>query len=169
MIQGNYSPDDYQNARPLSDVERYAPRPRRSYSDSQSRANGFYSAAAEGEGLNGEGGFPDASGHASRPRRHTSASLGHAPPLSHSSASSPSPSDKERDREPPMSNTLAMIKAQAFGSLRRTRPKPKKTAETASKAAVDVLNARGIGMGVQQPSEVRPTLKRKADDMNVLA
>jgi len=59
-----------------------------------------------------------------------------------------------------------MIKAQAFGSLRRSRTKAKKGAEAASKAAVDILNARGIGMGVQHPGEVRLPMKRKSTDLD---
>ncbi|TRM66345.1 hypothetical protein BD626DRAFT_566958 [Schizophyllum amplum] len=47
----------------------------------------------------------------------------------------------------PMSGTLAVIKAQAFGALRRTRTR-KKTSESAARVAMDVLEARGIGMGV---------------------
>lgn len=47
----------------------------------------------------------------------------------------------------PISSTLAVIKAQAFGALRRTRARPKKT-EHASKVAMEVLEARGIGIGL---------------------
>lgn len=41
-----------------------------------------------------------------------------------------------------------MIKAQAFGALRRTRARTKKSSEGAAKVAMDVLEARGIGIGV---------------------
>ncbi|KAF9459903.1 hypothetical protein BDZ94DRAFT_1170722 [Collybia nuda] len=46
---------------------------------------------------------------------------------------------------PTLSGTLAVIKAQAFGALRRTRTRTKK-ADGAAMVAKDVLEARGIGM-----------------------
>ena len=49
---------------------------------------------------------------------------------------------------PPISSTLAVIKAQAFGALRRTRARPKKATEGAAKVALEVLEARGIGLGI---------------------
>ncbi|CCM01974.1 uncharacterized protein FIBRA_04047 [Fibroporia radiculosa] len=49
---------------------------------------------------------------------------------------------------PPLCGTLAVIKAQAFGALRRTRTRSRKTSEGAAKAAVQALEARGIGMGI---------------------
>ncbi|KAH8120372.1 hypothetical protein DFH11DRAFT_1722170 [Phellopilus nigrolimitatus] len=49
---------------------------------------------------------------------------------------------------PPISSTLAVIKAQAFGALRRTRARPKKASEGAAKMAMEVLEARGIGLGI---------------------
>ena len=49
---------------------------------------------------------------------------------------------------PPLSGTLAVIKAQAFGALRRTRSRAKKGADSAAKVALEALEARGIGMGV---------------------
>jgi hypothetical protein len=48
----------------------------------------------------------------------------------------------------PLSCTVAVIKAQAFGALRRTRARTKKSSEGAAKVAMDVLEARGIGIGV---------------------
>ncbi|THH34090.1 hypothetical protein EUX98_g79 [Antrodiella citrinella] len=48
----------------------------------------------------------------------------------------------------PICGTLAVIKAQAFGALRRTRTRSKKSSEGAAKAAVEALEARGIGMGI---------------------
>ncbi|KIO08264.1 hypothetical protein M404DRAFT_343922 [Pisolithus tinctorius Marx 270] len=65
---------------------------------------------------------------------------------------SPSPST------PPISGTLAVIKAQAFGALRRTRMRTKKSSEGAAKVAMEVLEARGIGMGVMTGSK-RPRLQ----------
>lgn len=73
---------------------------------------------------------------ARRPRRNTAQS-----PASQSSRS-PSPTHQ------PISSTLAVIKAQAFGALRRTRAKPKKSADNAAKMAMEVLEARGIGLGI---------------------
>ncbi|EFI28616.1 hypothetical protein CC1G_13642 [Coprinopsis cinerea okayama7 len=48
---------------------------------------------------------------------------------------------------PSLSSTVAVIKAQAFGALRRTRARGKKSSEGAAKVAMDVLEARGIGIG----------------------
>ncbi|OAX42985.1 hypothetical protein K503DRAFT_766279 [Rhizopogon vinicolor AM-OR11-026] len=72
---------------------------------------------------------------------------------------SPSPS------APPISGTLAVIKAQAFGALRRTRTRTKKTSEGAAKVAMEVLEARGIGMGVVAGSK-RPRLHHDDSDMH---
>jgi hypothetical protein len=57
------------------------------------------------------------------------------------SSRSPSPA------APALSCTVAVIKAQAFGALRRTRTRTKKSTETAARVAHDVLEARGIGLG----------------------
>ncbi|XP_006454973.1 hypothetical protein AGABI2DRAFT_175940, partial [Agaricus bisporus var. bisporus H97] len=54
------------------------------------------------------------------------------------------------DAAPALSCTVAVIKAQAFGALRRTRTRTKKSTETASRVAHDVLEARGIGIGSRQ-------------------
>ncbi|KAF8591839.1 hypothetical protein K439DRAFT_1626350 [Ramaria rubella] len=158
----------YHHRHGLSDSERYAGRQRRAYSGPNPRGGDLYATDvsiqratsplqmthAESEGLNGD--LHAGDGSHLRPRRHTSASLMHGPsaglPPSHSPSSSPPPRDRERDREPPMSNTLAVIKAQAFGSLRRTRTRTKKPSDTGSKVAIDILEARGIGMGVQPAS-----------------
>lgn len=48
---------------------------------------------------------------------------------------------------PALSCTVAVIKAQAFGALRRTRTRTKKSTESANRVAQDVLEARGIGLG----------------------
>lgn len=53
---------------------------------------------------------------------------------------------------PTLSGTLAVIKAQAFGALRRTRARTKKT-EGAAMVAKDVLEARGIGIEVSAGSK----------------
>ena len=65
---------------------------------------------------------------------------------------------------PPISGTLAVIKAQAFGALRRTRTRTKKSSEGAAKVAMEVLEARGIGMGVATSSK-RPRLHNDDPDM----
>ena len=54
---------------------------------------------------------------------------------------------------PPLSGTLAVIKAQAFGALRRTRSRAKKGADSAAKVALEALEARGIDMGVSTGSK----------------
>jgi hypothetical protein len=56
------------------------------------------------------------------------------------SSRSPSPDT------PPISGTLAVIKAQAFGALRRTRTRSKR-GDGASRAAIEALEA-GLGVGV---------------------
>ena len=82
------------------------------------------------------------------------------PPFNHlrrntiRSSRSPSPSAA------PISCTVAVIKAQAFGALRRTRARTKKASEGAAKVAMNVLEARGIGIGV--PSK-RPRLQDDED------
>lgn len=63
---------------------------------------------------------------------------------------------------PPVCGTLAVIKAQAFGALRRTRTKGKKTTESAARAAVEALEARGIEMGIAVGSK-RPRLYDDSD------
>ena len=70
---------------------------------------------------------------------------------------SPSPSG------PPICSTLAVIKAQAFGALRRTRTRQKKGSEGAAKAAMEALEARGIGIGMTK-SNKRPRLEEDDDD-----
>ncbi|THH16995.1 hypothetical protein EW146_g3735 [Bondarzewia mesenterica] len=64
---------------------------------------------------------------------------------------------------PPMSGTLAVIKAQAFGALRRTRARSKRGADGAAKVAIEALEARGIGMGVSTGSR-RPRIHDDDDD-----
>jgi len=64
---------------------------------------------------------------------------------------------------PPLSGTLAVIKAQAFGALRRTRARTKKTSDGAAKVAIDVLEARGIEMGVSVGSKRQRTLSEDDD------
>ncbi|KAJ7783806.1 anaphase-promoting complex, cyclosome, subunit 4-domain-containing protein [Mycena maculata] len=63
---------------------------------------------------------------------------------------------------PPLSGTLAVIKAQAFGALRRTRARTKKTSDGPAKTALDVLEARGIEMGVSSSSKRQRT--EESDD-----
>ncbi|KAJ7487618.1 anaphase-promoting complex, cyclosome, subunit 4-domain-containing protein [Mycena galericulata] len=63
---------------------------------------------------------------------------------------------------PPLSGTLAVIKAQAFGALRRTRARTKKTSDVPAKTALDVLEARGIEMGVSSGSKRQRT--EESDD-----
>ncbi|KAJ7240985.1 hypothetical protein C8J57DRAFT_1562049, partial [Mycena rebaudengoi] len=58
---------------------------------------------------------------------------------------------------PQLSGTLAVIKARAFGALRRTRARAKKTSDGAAKTALDVLEARGIEMGVSSGSRRQRT------------
>ncbi|KAG6879287.1 hypothetical protein C0992_003891 [Termitomyces sp. T32_za158] len=80
--------------------------------------------------------------------------------LSYSRSLSPSPAP------PVLSGTLAVIKAQAFGALRRTRARTKRSSEGAAKVAMNVLEARGLGMA---PSQIvaTPNLKRQRLDDEV--
>lgn len=77
---------------------------------------------------------------------------------------------QSQSRSPPppiLSGTLAVIKAQAFGALRRTRTRTKKSSEGAAKVAMNVLESRGIGMA---PSPgAAPSLKRPRidDDLEI--
>lgn len=66
---------------------------------------------------------------------------------------------------PPVSGTLAVIKAQAFGALRRTRTRTKKSSEGAAKVALEVLEARGIGME-GTPGSKRPRLQNEHADLS---
>ncbi|KAI0655069.1 anaphase-promoting complex, cyclosome, subunit 4-domain-containing protein [Cubamyces menziesii] len=68
---------------------------------------------------------------------------------------------------PPICGTLAVIKAQAFGALRRTRGRSKKTTEGAAKAAVEALAARGIGMGVVANPAKRPRMHDSDGDLRI--
>ncbi|PCH33624.1 hypothetical protein WOLCODRAFT_93867 [Wolfiporia cocos MD-104 SS10] len=86
----------------------------------------------------------------------------------HSEAPSTRVSRSPSPGPPPICGTLAVIKAQAFGALRRTRTRSKKTSEGAAKAAVEALEARGIGMGLAVGNAAkRPRLL--ADDDNMLS
>ncbi|KAJ7254093.1 hypothetical protein B0H12DRAFT_1233520 [Mycena haematopus] len=64
---------------------------------------------------------------------------------------------------PPLSGTLAVIKAQAFGALRRTRARTKKTSVPA-KTALDVLEARGIDMGVSSMGGSSGSKRQRAEE-----
>ncbi|KAH9486914.1 hypothetical protein JR316_0000980 [Psilocybe cubensis] len=62
----------------------------------------------------------------------------------------------------PISCTVAVIKAHAFGALRRTRARGKKSSQGAAKVAMDVLEARGISVPT---GSKRPRLEE--DDFDV--
>ncbi|KAF9270238.1 hypothetical protein L218DRAFT_952410 [Marasmius fiardii PR-910] len=72
------------------------------------------------------------------------------PPISNGSDNgSQHGSDGDSGAAPQISGTLAVIKAQSFGALRRTRTRAKRPVESAAQVAMDVLESRGLGMGVQ--------------------
>ncbi|KAJ3750356.1 hypothetical protein DFH05DRAFT_1455390 [Lentinula detonsa] len=73
---------------------------------------------------------------------------------------SPSPDDSA-----PLSGTLAVIKAQAFGALRRTRVRSKRPAEDPAKVSREVLESRGLVSpdSLLQPG---PTKRRRMNDDN---
>ncbi|KAF5370219.1 hypothetical protein D9615_010062 [Tricholomella constricta] len=81
--------------------------------------------------------------------------------MTHSRSRSPSPVP------PILSGTLAVIKAQAFGALRRTRTRTKKSSEGAAKVAMNVLESRGIG--IPPSPSATPSLKRQRldDDLDL--
>lgn len=64
----------------------------------------------------------------------------------------------------PLSSTVAVIKAQAFGALRRTRAKTKRATDSAARVAQDVLEARGIGVGPVPSNENPARLYQEEDD-----
>lgn len=145
-----------------------APRRPRTYSTTDSNSYSNYPAMASSEGpmplprTDSPDHFTHRDGRmgeSSRPRRQTSAS-----DLSNSVA----PYDTERARRsssPRLSSTLAVIKAQAFGALRRTRNRPKKSTDGfASRAALEALEARGLGLGLASPSS--SSLPRNKDGFN---
>jgi hypothetical protein len=109
--------------------------------------------------------LPPISGHDNGDRGSSESELysHHSRPRPRRVASSRSPSPVLGC--PPISGTLAVIKAQAFGALRRTRARTKRTSEGAAKVAMDVLEARGIGMGVSAPTgSKRPRLQDDEGD-----
>ena len=97
---------------------------------------------------------PTASHASARQRHNGTPESVPAPPVSRS----PSPNAK-------ISGTLAIIKAQAFGALRRTRGKTRTSSEGIAKAAVDALSAHGLGLGlVTGPPNKRQRLQQKDED-----
>ena len=90
-------------------------------------------------------------GARSRPRRST------VPGATHPrSSQSPSP--------PPISGTLAVIKAQAFGALRRTRGRNRRSSDGAAKLSVEALSARGIAVGGGGPAAKRQKIRNESHD-----
>ncbi|KAF8642250.1 hypothetical protein AX16_009525 [Volvariella volvacea WC 439] len=67
----------------------------------------------------------------------------------------------------PRSATLAVIKAQAFGALRRTRARTKRASDGASKVSLDVLEARGIQTGAELVVNGSKRQRVDADDMDL--
>ncbi|KAJ3774942.1 hypothetical protein FB446DRAFT_829941 [Lentinula raphanica] len=84
----------------------------------------------------------------SRPRRIV------APP-----SRSPSPDSA------PLSGTLAVIKAQAFGALRRTRVRSKRPGEDPAKVSREVLESRGL-VSPDTLLQPGPTKRRRMNDDN---
>jgi hypothetical protein len=60
------------------------------------------------------------------------------------------------------SSSLAVIKAQSFGALRRTRARKK--SDSASRVAADTLKDRGISMGVSASGTPPPAKKRRLSE-----
>lgn len=89
-----------------------------------------------------------------RARRHTYAAFPSAPLASSSPITSrrkgAAASGRDSNDVTTLSNTLAVIKAQAFGNVRKTRARTKRTSSSAgaAKAAVEILEARGLSLGI---------------------
>lgn len=67
---------------------------------------------------------------------------------------------------PKVSGTLAIIKAQAFGALRRTRGRTRTSSEGLAKAAVDALSTHGVGLGLVTGPATKRQRTRHHDDKN---
>ncbi|KAG8933056.1 hypothetical protein FRC02_000156 [Tulasnella sp. 418] len=65
-----------------------------------------------------------------------------------------------------VSNTLAVVRAQAFGGVRKTRARAKKSMSSgeAAKAAIEVLEARGLGLGLDIAGGVKRRKRGEALD-----
>lgn len=116
------------------------------------------------DALNGEGGSQGVVSPASivggGVRRRRSAD-------EHSSRSpSPSTPGSSGTAQPPISSTLAVIKAQAFGALRRTRARAKKAGgnDGGVKMALGALEARAIGLGLADSSPSSNKRMRVSED-----
>ncbi|KAG8962415.1 hypothetical protein FRC00_009621 [Tulasnella sp. 408] len=85
-------------------------------------------------------------------RRHTYSSFPAPAGSARSAAGGRTTTKSGRSNSDPaaMSNTLAVIKAQAFGNVRKTRARAKKNPASgdAAKAALEILEARGLGLGL---------------------
>ncbi|KAI0094908.1 hypothetical protein BDY19DRAFT_901982 [Irpex rosettiformis] len=112
-----------------------------------------YSRAENTSDDRGSDGSDSTSNKDGRPSRRPSA------PTASSSRTSRSPSPA-----PHISGTLAVIKAQAFGALRRSRGRTRKSSEGAAKAAVDALSARGLGLGISLGTNSNPNKRPRRDD-----
>ncbi|KAG8734147.1 hypothetical protein FRC11_010892 [Ceratobasidium sp. 423] len=89
-----------------------------------------------------------------RSRSHLRRQSGSDPYPTPSTASSEARRERRRAREgsadaPTFSDTLAVIKAQAFGTARKTRTRANRgVSEHAARVAMEVLEARGLSLGV---------------------
>lgn len=111
-----------------------------------------YSRADNTSDDRGSDGSDSVSNQDGRPRRSTVATTS-----SSRTSRSPSPSSH-------ISGTLAVIKAQAFGALRRSRGRARRSSEGAAKAAVDALSARGLGLGINLGTNANPNKRPRRDD-----
>ncbi|KAF7791848.1 hypothetical protein EIP86_002872 [Pleurotus ostreatoroseus] len=74
------------------------------------------------------------------------------------------PNSRSPSPGPHISGTLAIIKAQTFGALRRTRGRTRPSSEGLAKAAVQALASQGLGLGlVTGPPSKRPRLHGGAE------
>ncbi|KAG9000901.1 hypothetical protein FRB93_012506 [Tulasnella sp. JGI-2019a] len=109
---------------------------------------------------------PELNSANNRARRHTYAAFPSALSASSSPIASrrgPTKSARDTNDVTALSNTLAVIKAQAFGNVRKTRARNRRTSASAgaAKAAVEILEARGLSLGIDIAGGVK---RRRRDD-----
>ncbi|KAF8609636.1 hypothetical protein BDV93DRAFT_518420, partial [Ceratobasidium sp. AG-I] len=100
--------------------------------------------------------------------RRTQSTGGEPYPIQGSSTEREARRERRRAREstpdgPAFSDTLAVIKAQAFGTARKTRTRANRgVSEHAARVAMEVLEARGLSLGVTMDSVAERRRRRSA-------
>lgn len=96
-----------------------------------------------GSGKNGSSSHHDPAGSDSKVQ--SAASRKRRRPDTDTPSRSPSPS------YPSLSHSVTVIKAQAFGALRRPRRASKTDPESSAKVAMEAVEAQGLGIGIKRP------------------